>query len=77
MQFTASVTQKGQVTLPKRPVNAYGITPLSKVRIAADEASIRIEPTLDITDLAGTFVPKIAKPILKAREAMEKTYRRP
>lgn len=77
MQFTASVTQKGQVTLPKRLRERYGITPLSKVRIAADEASIRIEPTLDITDLAGTFVPKIAKPILKAREAMEKTYRRP
>jgi AbrB family looped-hinge helix DNA binding protein len=77
MQFTASVTQKGQVTLPKRLRERYGITPLSKVRIVADETSIRIKPTQDITDLAGTFIPKNAKPVLDAREEMEKTYRRP
>lgn len=77
LKFTASVTQKGQVTLPKRLRERYGIMPLSKVLIAADESSIRIEPTQDITNLAGTFVPNNAKPVMQAREEMEKTYNRP
>jgi AbrB family looped-hinge helix DNA binding protein len=75
-RFTASVTQKGQVTLPKRLREQYGIAPLSKVVIAADESSIRIEPTQDITHLAGTFIPDEPKPILAAREEMENTYQR-
>lgn len=50
---------------------------LSKVLIATDETSIRIEPTQDITHLAGTFVPEQARPVLQAREEMERTYQRP
>lgn len=75
-KYTASVTQKGQVTLPKRLREKYGIAPLSKVLIVADETNIRIEPTQDITHLAGTFVPEKMKAVMDAREEMEKTYNR-
>jgi bifunctional DNA-binding transcriptional regulator/antitoxin component of YhaV-PrlF toxin-antitoxin module len=75
-RFIASVTQRGQVTLPKRLREQYGITPLSKIVIAADDLGIRIEPTQDITDLAGAFIPDESKPVLSAREEMENTYRR-
>lgn len=34
-----------------------------------------IKPVEDIIDLAGTFKPKQKRSILKAREAIEKTYK--
>ncbi len=77
LKFTASVTRKGQITLPKKLRERYGIAPLGKVLIAAGETSIYIEPTQDITHLAGTFVPAKMKPVMKAREEMEQTYQRP
>lgn len=75
-KYTASITQKGQLTLPKRLREKYGIAPLSKVLIAADGTGIRIEPTQDITHIAGTFVPEKMKPVMNAREEMEKAYTR-
>jgi AbrB family looped-hinge helix DNA binding protein len=76
LKFVASVTQKGQVTLPKKLRDKYGIAPMSKVLIGADNTGIHIESTQDITHLAGTFVPSSKKPIMKAREAMEVGYKR-
>ena len=76
MTFITTVTQKGQVTLPKKVRDQFGIAPFSKIAIVTDSTTIRIEPTQDILDLAGTFHPKKGKSVLKAREAMEKKYQR-
>jgi AbrB family looped-hinge helix DNA binding protein len=73
-KFTASVTHKGQITLPKKLRQQFGIAPFSKVLIVTDDAEIRLEPTQDITQLAGAFTPQEMKPILQAREKMEETY---
>jgi len=76
LRFTTCVTQKGQITLPKKLRDRFGIAAWSKVIVAADAAGIRIEPTQDIVSLAGTFVPKIPKPVMDARDAMENKYQR-
>lgn len=75
-QFIASITSKGQVTLPKKLRERFQIAPLSTVQLIADDAGIRILPNQDITHLAGTFVPKEMKPVLNARDEMEQSYQR-
>lgn len=73
----ATVTQKGQVTIPVDFRNMLGIKPYSKVTISVSKRAINIEPTLDIMDLAGTFkIPKGTPGVLEAREYMEKHYKR-
>ena len=76
MAVITTVTQKGQITLPKIFRDRLGIKPYDRVRVRAAAKRITIEPTEDILDLAGSFVPKRKKPIMKAREEMEKHYGR-
>ena len=72
----ATVTQKGQVTIPIDFRNMLGIKPYSRVSISVSKKSLNIEPTLDIMDLAGFIkVPK-GKDALKAREYMATHYKR-
>ncbi len=75
-QFTTSVTQKGQVTLPKALRDRYGITPWSKVIVLGDDNGIQIKPTEDIIHLAGSLKPQKGKSVMAAREAIEKRYDR-
>ncbi|OGK16222.1 hypothetical protein A2690_03215 [Candidatus Roizmanbacteria bacterium RIFCSPHIGHO2_01_FULL_39_12b] len=44
--------------------------------VDATAEHIMIKPTHDIIDIAGTLKPKRKKPLLKAREIMEKQYQR-
>jgi len=76
--FTTTVTQKGQVTLPKLMRDMLNILPNSKVIVSMAKESIKIKPVgPDILKLAGTFkIPKGAPGILEARELMEKNYSR-
>jgi len=80
MQFTTTVTQKGQVTLPISFRKQLNINPYDKVilNISPNKKSISVEPTEDILDLAGTFVPNVNKnkSVLEARNAMETSYKR-
>lgn len=76
MQSISPVTQKGQVTIPVKMRKKLVIGQYGKVRLVAEKDHIKIYPTKDILDLAGTFIPKKMKPILKAREAMERSYKR-
>lgn len=73
---TTTVTQKGQVTVPKKIREKLNIKPYDKVYIQGNEGHIKIFPTQDILDLAGSFKPKKSKNILAARRKMEKVYRR-
>ena len=76
--YTATVTQKGQVTLPKKIRDKLNILPNSKVLVSASSGSVKIiSHGPDILDLAGTFkIPKGAPGILEARELMAKNYKR-
>ncbi|MBI2641003.1 AbrB/MazE/SpoVT family DNA-binding domain-containing protein [Candidatus Roizmanbacteria bacterium] len=76
MQFTTTVTQKGQVTLPKKMRESLNIHEYDKVFVEAGKDHIKIKPAEDILDLAGKFHKKMRKSILKAREYMEKNYKR-
>lgn len=76
MQNITSVTQKGQITIPKHLRDKMGLTSYSKVYLAADKNFIKIIPTHDVLDLAGHFKPKKKKEILRARQDLEKNYKR-
>lgn len=77
MQIITTITQKGQVTLPKKIREKFGLRPYKKVFIETSGDSIKIKTSADIVDLAGTFKPKNKKPILPARQEMENSYKRP
>ena len=71
----SSVTQKGQVTIPKEMRDKLLIKKDSQVRFELADGHIKIfPPGPSIFELAGTFkVPK-NRPVMKAREYMEKHY---
>lgn len=71
-----TVTQKGQVSIPKHFRQAVGLGLYSKVRVKKMKNYIKIEPTKDILDLAGKVKPtkNKSKSVLDARSAMEKSY---
>ena len=74
MQFITTVTQKGQVTIPKSIRNQIGINLNGRVLVKSNNNVVEISPTFDILDLAGTIIPKKMKTIDMARKAMEKHY---
>jgi AbrB family looped-hinge helix DNA binding protein len=72
----ATVTQKGQVTIPVDFRKMLGIKPYSRVTISISKKAINIEPTLDILDLAGFIKAPKGMNALKAREYMQTHYKR-
>ena len=78
MQAMTTVTQKGQITLPKALRELVNIDVYDKVIVKLGKGFLKIEPTEDILDIAGTFKPKKNKnkSALDAREAMEREYKR-
>ena len=78
MQIITTVTQKGQVTLPKILREAVGIKEYDKVVIEKDKNHLIVKPTKDILDYEGTIIPQKNKnkSVLDARKALEKSYQR-
>lgn len=76
MILQATVTQKGQVTIPKKFREKLGIKPYDKVNFEEKEGYLKITPVVDILDLAGKYQAPKGKTALKAREKMEKNYKR-
>lgn len=74
MSVITTVTQKGQVTLPKGLREGVGIKKLGRVRIEQEKKFLKIIPTHDILDIAGTFKPKRGKSVMKARKALERDF---
>ena len=72
-----TVTQKGQVSIPKHIRQALGMGVYSKVYVKRVKGYIKIEATKDILDMAGKIKPNInqSKSVLEARSAMERDYR--
>lgn len=78
MKVLTTITQKGQITIPKPFREALGLEKYDRVAVVREKKYLKILPVPDILDLAGTFKVRNLKkkPILKAREAMEHNYRR-
>lgn len=76
MQRITTLTQKGQVTIPKQWRDILRMKAYGRVIVIKEENAIKILPTRDILDLAGTFQPKKKKSVLRARKTLEKTYTR-
>lgn len=74
--YPTTITQKGQVTIPKKLRDKFNIKNYDTVVVEPAEGYIKITPRKDILDLAGTFKPKSKKLILSAREELEKNYKR-
>ena len=72
----ATVTQKGQVTIPFGFRKLLGIKPYSKVLISVSEKSVKLEPTFDILDFAPIGKAPKGMTALKAREHMQTHYKR-
>lgn len=78
MEFITTVTQKGQVTIPKKMRDDLGIKNNNKVKVEKKEGYLKITPTFDLLDIAGTIKPRKNAGIdpVKAREYMETHYER-
>ena len=76
MTYTSTVTQKGQITLPKSARTKLNIKIRQKVNIQVEKSYIKISPTSDILSLAGFLKNKVKQPsnILEARDKLEKDY---
>lgn len=78
MTYSTTISKKGQITIPKeiREILELDEGKKLEVKLERKKKEIKIKPTPDILDLAGTFKPKKKISVLKAREAMEKEYER-
>ncbi|MFH1769337.1 MAG: AbrB/MazE/SpoVT family DNA-binding domain-containing protein [Parcubacteria group bacterium] len=78
MAYTTTVTQKGQITLPKSVRNKFNIKIREKVTIKTEANYIKVTPTQDILSIAGFLKKKIRRTdsVLKARENLERNYLR-
>lgn len=72
----ATITQKGQVTIPANVRNLLGIKPYSKVAVSVHDKAVRLEPTFDILDFAPIGKAPKGMTALKAREDMQVNYKR-
>ena len=72
MQVITSITQKGQVSLPKSFRELLGMKEYDRVMVTKGIDHIIIKPLEDVLDLAGSYKPKKRKSILKARVEFEK-----
>lgn len=84
MFFPTTMTQKGQITIPKKMREALGLLPRAKINLRLvdkKKKTIQIEEVPDFFTLAGSlnkYVPKEKLRIdpVKARAYMEKNYER-
>ena len=78
MEYAVPISQKGQITLPKKLRDSVGITLQNLVLISQEGNYLRVSKTFDLLDLAGTVkTPKgKSKDIMKPRELMETHYER-
>jgi len=74
MPYQTTITQKGQVTIPKKIRDFLGLKPFSKVIWEIEKKEVKVKSMPDVLDLAGKFKPKRKIPILKTREKLERKY---
>lgn len=80
MVYTSTITQKGQVLIPKKVRDAMKLMPNQRVviseRIEGGTVKAVVEPVPDIMELAGKFKAPKGKNALKGRGYMQTHYER-
>lgn len=76
MSYQATMTQKGQITIPKEIRKVLKLRPFSKVILEINGEEVKIKSAVDILELADKFNPSKKISALKIREKMEKKYER-
>ena len=76
MQVITTVTQKGQITLPKQLRDKYKIVTNSRIVVEDGKGHIRIKQAKSILDIAPLAHAPRSKNALIAREKMEANYTR-
>ena len=76
MQVITTVTQKGQITLPKQLRDKYKIGTNSRVVVEDGKGHIRIKQAKSILDIVPLAKAPRGKNALTAREKMEAIYTR-
>ena len=76
MQYLTTITQKGQLTIPKPLRVKYGLEDYGKVIIDECENELRIKPTIDILELSKSIKHVRGKSALQARKKYEDGYKR-
>lgn len=75
MQIT-TVTQKGQITIPKKIRESLGIKPYDRVRVEKQREYVKVVREKTLLDIAPLAKAPKGKDALKARKLMEKQYGR-
>lgn len=78
MSYTTTITQKGQITIPKRLRDVLRIQTGEKLTLELEKSkeAIRVKPAVSLRELAGSFRVKKAIDPVKIREYMERNYTR-
>lgn len=78
MTYSTTITQKGQITIPKIIRDALRMKIGQKISLELEKEEIRIRVFPDILQIAGTIKAKKNKGVdpVKAREYMETHYER-
>ena len=76
MFYQTTITQKGQITIPKEVREVLKLKPSSRVVLELKDKEVKIKSAPDILEMAGKFKPKRKFSALKLREKMEKEYER-
>lgn len=76
--YLATVTQKGQITIPVNFRRLLNLAPNDRVVFEKKGGKVFLSKGVDIMSLAGTMKPNKNKTVdpVKAREYMEKNYKR-
>lgn len=75
MQFTTTVTQKGQATIPLPIRKMLGIKPNGKVSFEMKEGEVLIKPVKDFLSLRGSLSSKKPFNIEAMDKAVEKYFK--
>lgn len=77
MNYSTTITKKGQITIPKEIRDILKLKEGKKMQVEFErkKKEIRIKPSPDILDIAGTLKPKKVVDPVKIREIMAKKYK--
>ena len=76
MMYTSTVTQKGQITLPKVVRDRLGVKSKDVVILRVNKNQVMIESSEDVIDMAGSVKPIRGVDVLSTREGLESDFER-
>lgn len=77
MDYIATITSQGQLTIPKAVRKFFGISGATKARIRVEDKRIVVEPKADFWSLSGTLKSSVSltdAELKKARGAFSKQW---